>query len=53
MRDGFVAVDPASGRIEPVADVEADRPSTRMNDGKVDPQGRFWAGTTDIDRRPK
>jgi sugar lactone lactonase YvrE len=23
-----------------------------MNDGKVDPQGRFWAGTTDIDHRP-
>jgi sugar lactone lactonase YvrE len=52
VRDGFVAVDPASGRIERLADVEADRPSSRMNDGKVDPQGRFWAGTTDIDHRP-
>jgi sugar lactone lactonase YvrE len=52
VRDGFIAVDPASGRIERVADVEGDRPSTRMNDGKVDPQGRFWAGTTDIDHRP-
>ena len=52
VRDGFVAVDPGSGRIERVADVEADRPSNRMNDGKVDPQGRFWAGTTDIDHRP-
>jgi sugar lactone lactonase YvrE len=51
-RDGFVAVDPASGRIERVADVEIARPSNRMNDGKVDPQGRFWAGTTDIDHRP-
>jgi sugar lactone lactonase YvrE len=52
VRDGFVAVDTGSGRIERVADVEADRPSNRMNDGKVDPQGRFWAGTTDIDHRP-
>jgi sugar lactone lactonase YvrE len=52
VRDGFVAVDAASGRIERLADVEADRPSTRMNDGKVDPQGRFWAGTTDIEHRP-
>ena len=52
VRDGFVSVDPASGRIEWMADVEADRPSNRMNDGKVDPQGRFWAGTTDIDHRP-
>jgi sugar lactone lactonase YvrE len=51
-RDGFIAIDPASGRIERLADVEADRPSSRMNDGKVDPQGRFWAGTTDIDHRP-
>jgi sugar lactone lactonase YvrE len=52
VRDGFVSVDPASGRIGRMADVEADRPSARMNDGKVDPQGRFWAGTTDIDHRP-
>jgi sugar lactone lactonase YvrE len=52
VRDGFVSVDPAGGRIERVADVEADRPDSRMNDGKVDPQGRFWAGTTDIDHRP-
>jgi sugar lactone lactonase YvrE len=52
VRDGFIAVDPASGRIERLADVEADRPTSRMNDGKVDPQGRFWAGTTDIDHRP-
>src|SRR5436309_11392639 len=26
VRDGFVGVDPASGRIERLADVEADRP---------------------------
>jgi sugar lactone lactonase YvrE len=52
VRDGFISVDPTSGRIERIADVEADRPSARMNDGKVDPQGRFWAGTTDIDHRP-
>jgi sugar lactone lactonase YvrE len=52
VRDGFVAVDPSSGRIERLAGVEADRPTNRMNDGKVDPQGRFWAGTTDIDHRP-
>jgi sugar lactone lactonase YvrE len=50
-RDGFVGIDAASGRIERLADVEADRPSSRMNDGKVDPRGRFWAGTTDIDHR--
>ena len=52
VRDGFVAVDAATGRIERLANVEADRASSRMNDGKVDPRGRFWAGTTDIDHRP-
>ncbi len=25
--------------------VEADKPDNRFNDGRVDPQGRFWAGT--------
>ena len=35
----------ATGRIEPVADVEEGQ-ETRFNDGRVDPQGRFWCGTT-------
>jgi sugar lactone lactonase YvrE len=52
---GFVAVDPASGRIDVLALVEADDPTMRMNDGKVDPAGRFWAGTMGVaisSRRP-
>ena len=28
-----------------IADPEADKPHTRFNDGKIDCQGRFWAGT--------
>jgi sugar lactone lactonase YvrE len=52
VRDGFVSIDAASGRIDRLADVEADLTTSRMNDGKVDPAGRFWAGTTDIDHRP-
>jgi sugar lactone lactonase YvrE len=43
--DGFYRVDPASGRTTLVASVEADMPDNRMNDGYVDAQGRFWAGT--------
>lgn len=47
--DGFSLLDPATGRLEPVADVEAEAPETMMNDGKVDPAGRFWAGTKDVE----
>jgi len=52
VQDGFVAVDPANGRVERLAPVEANDPTTRMNDGKVDPAGRFWAGTMGVDHRP-
>jgi sugar lactone lactonase YvrE len=34
-----------NGRLEPITDPESDRPESRFNDGKVDRQGRFWAGT--------
>ncbi len=42
---GFEALDPADGSLTLLAPVEADQPLTRANDGKVDPSGRFWAGT--------
>lgn len=52
VRDGFVAVDAASGRVDLLAPVEAHDPTMRMNDGKVDPAGRFWAGTMGVVPRP-
>lgn len=30
--------------------IEADRPETHFNDGKVDPAGRFWFGSIAVDR---
>lgn len=44
--EGFAFHDPA-GRERPtfIADPEAHLPDTRMNDGAVDPSGRFWAGS--------
>ena len=36
---------PAAPDIAIAIPVEADRPENRMNDGKCDPAGRFWAGT--------
>lgn len=45
IQDGFAMLDPLTGTLELVAEVERDRPDQRMNDGKCDPRGRFWAGT--------
>jgi len=47
--DGFARLDPIAGAVRPIAKVEADRPGNRMNDGKCDPAGRFWAGTMALD----
>jgi sugar lactone lactonase YvrE len=47
--DGFHVHDPGATTTRRIAAVEADDPLTRMNDGKVDPAGRFWAGTMAFD----
>jgi sugar lactone lactonase YvrE len=44
IRSGFATL-ADDGSVSVIASVEADDDSTRMNDGKCDPQGRFWAGT--------
>jgi sugar lactone lactonase YvrE len=45
LRKNFAFFDPNSGKLEKLATVEADKSDNRFNDGRVDPQGRFWAGT--------
>ncbi|MBO6784021.1 MAG: SMP-30/gluconolactonase/LRE family protein [Alphaproteobacteria bacterium] len=44
-RDGFALVDMDSGRLEWIANPEPDLPENRLNDGRTDRQGRFWAGS--------
>ena len=51
LADGFWAV-AADGSSERLVDVQSDRLDLRFNDGKCDPQGRFWAGTMALDHRP-
>ncbi|MDN3921465.1 SMP-30/gluconolactonase/LRE family protein [Roseateles violae] len=34
--------DPATGKLEILAEVERDRPLNRLNEGKVSPSGRWW-----------
>jgi sugar lactone lactonase YvrE len=52
-RDGFVRLNPETGVLTPLADPEADLPGNRFNDGKCDPQGRFWAGSISYERTPE
>ncbi|MBZ5558122.1 MAG: SMP-30/gluconolactonase/LRE family protein [Acidobacteriia bacterium] len=51
VRNGFARLDLDTGRVRMIAEVEADHPDRRMNDGKCDAAGRFWAGTMALDHR--
>ena len=50
-RHGLAFVDFEQGALTPIADVEPHVPDNRFNDAKVDPAGRFWAGTMATDER--
>jgi L-arabinonolactonase len=45
MEHDFAFFDPETGRLEPLAQAERDRPDNRMNDGRCDRRGRFFAGS--------
>lgn len=49
--DGFAVIE-ADGTVATLAKVEDDNPANRMNDGKCDRHGRFWAGTMAWDESP-
>lgn len=46
-RDRVVLFDRDSGSVETLCTVEAEIAATRLNDGKVGPDGAFWVGTMD------
>jgi len=52
LQSGFAHLDLESGHVEPLASFDGARPEVRMNDGKCDAAGRFWAGTMAFDFRP-
>ena len=45
LRDGIYRARTWGGALEKLADAAHDPRTTRFNDGKCDPLGRFWAGT--------
>ena len=53
MEDGVWVADADAGPLRLFAPIEADDRQTRMNDAKVDPRGRLWAGTMAHDARPR
>jgi D-xylonolactonase len=48
---GIAEVDPGAKLFRIFIDPEAGLPDNRFNDGKLDRQGRFWAGTMDDSER--
>ena len=53
LHHGVFLCDPATSALTPFAVPSGHDPAVfRFNDGKVDPQGRFWAGTLALDSRP-
>jgi sugar lactone lactonase YvrE len=52
LRDGFGLLDADFEHLQVVAPVEADVPTNRLNDGKCDAAGRFWAGSMAFDVTP-
>ncbi len=47
MKDEIILFDTATKMYEAIAQIESDNPRTRLNDGKVGPDGAFWVGTMD------
>ncbi len=50
LRTGFHLFDFAAERLSFVTNPEPDKPANRLNDGKVSPDGRFFAGSMDDQR---
>jgi sugar lactone lactonase YvrE len=45
LASGLAWFDPETDRLDRFLAIEADRPDTRLNDGRCDHQGRLWVGS--------
>ncbi len=53
LKNGFGFIDRKSGVVKMISNPEPHLPGNRFNDGKCDPQGRFWAGTMSHTDEPR
>lgn len=51
LQNGFGFIDRVSGEVRMISDPEAHLPDNRFNEGKCDPEGRFWAGTMPLSEK--
>ncbi len=49
---GLAFLDRDTGRFTPFVEIDTGAPTTRLNDGKVGPDGAFWIGAID-ERKPR
>jgi xylono-1,5-lactonase len=47
LKTGLHRFDESDGSFSLLCDPESDKPTNRLNDGTVDPEGRLWFGTMD------
>ncbi|HSI42091.1 MAG TPA: SMP-30/gluconolactonase/LRE family protein [Xanthobacteraceae bacterium] len=52
LKSGLARYDLGSGALAPLASPEPDLPNNRLNDGRCDPQGRFWIGSMEDPVQP-
>lgn len=53
LRKALAFLDTESGAVTPLQSIELDKPKNRLNDGKCDPQGRFWIGSMNEEEQPE
>ncbi|MEH2347366.1 MAG: SMP-30/gluconolactonase/LRE family protein [Nostoc sp.] len=53
LRHHLAFLNTQTGVVTPILEIEANLPDNRLNDGKCDPQGRFWFGSMSTLEKPQ